>query len=211
MTASNPYNTRWRWWYAAIADRMLAHPDWNGEDIARDLGKHANTISLIMNSDLFKVYFSDRQRQFRQTHDAALVNKMTKIAGQGLDLLSDILERKKDGVPVAQIVEVTVGALDRLGYSPNKPAAAVQINNTVQNTLVTPNASLSALQEAQAAMRKLEASKTVEPVSVMKRQHAANELLEDFEDALPPVGDETGTLVLDGEAVEIGSGEEVEK
>jgi hypothetical protein len=209
MTEKNPYNGRWRWWYAAIADTMLSHPDWSQAEIAKHLGKNPNTVSMIANTDLFKVYFADRRRQYSEVHDAALVQRMTRLAVQGLDELSVQLEKKKDLIPIRQVAEITMGALDRLGYSPNKPSPAVVVNNTNQ-TLVTPNASLGALQEAQAAMRQLEASKKAEPLAVIRRQHAANELLEDFEEAvLPPSAEDGPSLVLDGEGIEVL--EEVEK
>lgn len=155
MTApSNPYAHRWGWWYPAIADWMIANPGRRLQDCARDLNKSPTTISMIVNTDLFKDFLATRRREWESVHDFALRSKTTKVAELGLDILLESLEKKRSTVPISTLSEITTSALDRLGYSPNKPQASVQINNIQQSGGVTVvPVSVDALREAQEAIR----------------------------------------------------------
>lgn len=157
--ANNPYNGRWRWWYPAIADWMIRNPDGKMVDCARELGKHVNTISMIVNTDLYKDYLAKRRQEWQQTHDHALQAKLTKVAGSALDILHDVLEKKRDQVPIGQLKDIGISALDRLGYSPNKaqtPGLTVVSNGGQVNVMPVP---LAAIQEAQAAIRAAQAKR----------------------------------------------------
>lgn len=153
MRPDNPYQKRWRWWYPSIADAMLRNPDHSLAQIAKDLGKSANTIYYITATDMFKDFLAQRRKQWETQHDGALVQKTMKVANSALDVLSDAIEKKRDTIPLAQLSSVAFSALDRLGYSPNKPAppaGAVTVNaQNAQVIAVSPDA----LREAQDAIR----------------------------------------------------------
>jgi len=156
MNPKNPYEGRWRWWYEGIADWMIAHPGGRLQDCARDLNKNSSTISMIINSDVFRDYLAKRRAEWRERHDFALTSKTTKVAEAALDCLLVQLEKKKDQVPINTISEIATSALDRLGYSPQKTQApSVQVNVQQNNDAKVIHAAVSpeALQEAREALR----------------------------------------------------------
>lgn len=147
---------RWRVWYAAVADHMLAHPGCTNAQIAKALNKHPNTIGLITNTDMFRDYFARRRAAYTADHDFALRSKMTSVAEKSLDLLLEKLEKKADQIPVQQMTELATGVLDRLGYNPKAPAPSVNVNlDQSDNRHVT--VSVASLAEATEALRLVEA------------------------------------------------------
>jgi hypothetical protein len=168
----NPWEGRWRWWYSSIADWMIANPDKHLKECASALGKHANTISAIAQTDLFKRYLEERKREYRERHDFALVTKVTKVASLSLDILAEQLETKRTAVPIRDIAAISSSALERLGYGVQQPAAAVQVN--VNNN--PPAISASALSEAREALRLAEERKRSEPPLI---EHNPSEVQED--------------------------------
>jgi len=156
MDPRNPYENRWRWWYEAIADRMIAHPEWRQEDIARDLNRHANTISYIMRTDLFRDYLARRKADFREMHDLGIVARSTKIAERGLDVILDVIEKKKDQIPLQLLDKITTSALDRLGYG--APVVAVDARTQIVDASrnVNVNVTPQLIEEARMAVRTVE-------------------------------------------------------
>lgn len=154
MSQSNPFEGRWKWWYSAIADCMIRHPEWELRDIAKHLDKHPNTISLIARTDVFKTYLAQRKDEWKQTHDFSLASKLNDVAEKGLGAISDILDKQKDKVPMKFLQEVTLGALDRLGYAPNQtPGVQVNNYNAVTSQPVVVPVPMAALEEARDALR----------------------------------------------------------
>ena len=153
MSAVNPYQGRWRWWYESIADWMIRNPDGLLKDCAAELDKHPNTISYIIHSDMFKEYFAKRKAEWVQKHDLSIVAKTTKIAELGLDVLLESLEKKREKVPIETIDRITNTALERLGYG-QKEAPAVQVNVDQRTAVV--QVSAEALHEARMSIRALE-------------------------------------------------------
>lgn len=154
---SNPTSrVKWRWWYSAIADWMLQHPGKTQIECAKALGKNPTTISLIVNSDIFKTYFRERQNTWTREHDFALRQKMTGVVSKGLDNILEQLETKRDKMSTDTLVELTTGVLDRLGYSPKSgPVVHIdQSTNATQNNVVLPGSVTTAdLEEARNALR----------------------------------------------------------
>lgn len=109
-------NGRMRWWYESIADWMISHPDRPLYECAAALSKSTSTISLIINSDVFKHYLLERRRSFREQHDATIIHKTTAIAEKALDLQLEVLETRRQGVPLSQLIQIGESALGRLGY-----------------------------------------------------------------------------------------------
>lgn len=154
---SNTYANRWRWWYPAIADWLLRNPGGRTQDCAKELGKHANTISMIMNTDLFRDYMAQRRRDWTALHDDAIRHKLTRVAETSLDILHDSLEKKRDQIPISTLRDIGTSALDRLGYSPNKAAPAVGVVNVQSGPTFVLPVNTDALREAQEAIRLAEA------------------------------------------------------
>src|SRR3972149_9250915 len=76
---------RMRWWYDSIADWMISHPDQPMYECARALHKSPTTISLIVNSDVFKHYLAERRRHFAERHDENIIRTTTAIAEKAPD------------------------------------------------------------------------------------------------------------------------------
>lgn len=156
-----PYPAKsFKWWYVAIADWMLSNPDAPLYECANALKKAPNTIYMIAKSDLFRAYLAQRRSDFEKHHDGVLRQKLTAVAESSLDILLSTLEKKRDHVPIGQLTDVAMGTLDRLGYSPNKTAAASVQVNVQQVAAVSP----AALEEARAALRRAEEKRRDTPL-----------------------------------------------
>lgn len=155
----NPYENRWRWWYPAISDWMIRNPSGKILDCAAELKKHANTISMIITTDMFKEFHAQRQREWQQVHDFGIKQKLTAVAENSLDIMLEQMNKQKDKVPMKMAVEFATSALDRLGYLPSSQGPAVQVNidsRQQNNTVVLQGVSATELEEARMAMRHAE-------------------------------------------------------
>lgn len=160
---SNPYEGRWRWWYAAISDWMLDNPGGSMLDCARALGRGYGTISMIVVTDLFKAHFAIRRKEWEARRDAmvsaaaakGITEKLHKVANASLDLVVEVLDKKRAQVPIAQLQSIAEGALDRLGYAP-KPAATVTVNNTMVAASIRPAVTGEELEAARASYRAIQ-------------------------------------------------------
>lgn len=151
---------RWMWWYDAIADWMIANPDGRLYDCAKELNKGAATISSIINTDMFKAHLAERKAAWAAKHDDALLARVRRVANLGLDGIAEHLEKKRDSVPLQRLNEVTMSALDRLGYSPAKAAVTnVQVNSSGATQVNFPAVTPLQLEEARAALRRVEEKK----------------------------------------------------
>lgn len=158
VNPSNPYEGRWRWWYSAIADYMIRNPSGTMADCARALSKGANTISMIVHTDLFQSYLQQRKTEWARDHDHALRSRLTETAMKSLDLTLDVLQRKGDQVPLQRLVAITESSLDRLGYAPSSTTVILDQSRN-DNRSQTLNVSGSQLLEAREAMRAAEAAR----------------------------------------------------
>lgn len=132
---------RWRWWYDAIIDLLLANPDLTQGEIAKRLGKAPSTISLIMTSDTFKSHFASRRQAFSEAHDFATVSKLQKVADLALDGVIKTLETRRDKIPLGQLNTIQEKALERLGYgvqAPAKGGVTVNVNQPTNVVQVSP-------------------------------------------------------------------------
>jgi hypothetical protein len=161
LDPSNPYQGRWRGWYPAIADWQLEHPGGKLTDCAKELGKHVNTITMIVNTDMYRDYFARRREEWTRNHDFSIINKTTHVAERALDVMLDKLEKQADKLPMNLVTEVATSALDRLGYAP-KPPASVEVNvNTDNRKVVMVPISAGALEEARDAIRAAEQARRI--------------------------------------------------
>ena len=155
----NTSQTRWNWWYSAIADCMIAHPDWKLRDIAIHLNKHPSTISMITGSDLFRDFFAQRKAAWRDDHDLALRTRLTGVATSALDIVLEQLKTKGTQVPLQTALKVVESSLDRLGYAPSSGPGVVINNSQNDNRQQVLALSAQDLEAARAAMRLAEQAK----------------------------------------------------
>jgi hypothetical protein len=58
-------------WYDRIIDDMLTHPQsWSPGDCAARLGCHENTISTIVNCDMFRARYAQRCEPFNELRNS---------------------------------------------------------------------------------------------------------------------------------------------
>lgn len=170
--ANNPYQGRWRWWYAAIADELIADPAGSARSVAAKLGRAEQTVRYIMNSDIFREYFAQRRALYSAAHDHTLRSKMTDVAEEGLDIIAQVLKDKKTTIPLKQLESLTSSVLDRLGYSSQSQAPQVVVNQNVDarsQHLTLPGLSASDLEEARMALRAAEAMKAGSSLPVLEK------------------------------------------
>ena len=162
MSTTNPYNGRWRWWYDAIADLLIARPDLSIQEIATRLGKHPNTIGAIMKADTFRSYLALRKQEYKAKLDDRILGKTAEIAALGLELIHESLSKRRDAVPLQMLVETTGDALDRLGFGAQKtPTVLIDQRGGTNNNVVLPQITQAELLEAQGALRRAENAKLV--------------------------------------------------
>lgn len=167
---------RMLWYYSAIIDWMVANPGRPLRECAQYIGRTQTTLSIIINSDMFKAALAQRKAEFQNMHDIGLIQKTTRVANAGLDAILDSLEKRRDKIPLADLNTVTEGALSRLGYG-TKPAAGVTVNVGTTTNVVLPVSSADlevarmALRQVQANSAKaLPAAETVAPEQVQEAE-----------------------------------------
>ena len=140
-------------WYDSIIDDILSNPGTTMKATAQRLGRAATTICAVVSSDLFKARWAQRREQFSQQLDERLSRKLAQVAEKGLDATIEILDKKRDSIPLPVLNETVKNSLDRLGYGPSPPTAPpVVINNNV--------VSAEALAKARENLRTLEGTAT---------------------------------------------------
>lgn len=143
-----------RWWYEALADYMIAHPDHRQNDIAAHFNRSPGTISTIINTDAFKAYLRQRRNDYEASLDQEVRGKLMNVASKGLDFLLEGLEKKRDSIPINVLQDVVDKSLRNLGYGAEKSAPAVNVNvNASHNQNVPVAVSLEDLDAARAALR----------------------------------------------------------
>jgi hypothetical protein len=149
---SNLYQFRWRWWYTAISDWMIRNPGRPQTECAAALGKHSNTICMIVGTDMFRAYHDQRLAEFREMHDFAVSTKLSEVTELALDVTKEVLIKKRDAVPLKFLSEVLSGGLEALGYGPKPQGPSVSLTQTN----VTASITVSELEEARNALRTAE-------------------------------------------------------
>jgi len=161
MNPNNPYEGRWRWWYSAIADYMLANPGATHAAIAKALGRGTTTVSMIVVTDAFKTYYDMRKCEFQLRHNERLSAKISRVAEASLDLISAKLEKKGDQVPMEMLEQLATSSLDRLGFGPQKVPSIV-VNQNVDQSRSNITVSITALEEARSALRMVEQQRAIQ-------------------------------------------------
>lgn len=142
-----------RWWYESLADFMVANPAATQNDMAAHFGKGIATISTIINSDAFRAYLRQRRAVHVEKLDGEVREKLFKAANRSLDNLLDVLDKKRDTIPLEMLQRVADSSLKNLGYGVTPPGGTtVNVNTTPPNVHVA--VSLDDLELARAALRR---------------------------------------------------------
>lgn len=151
-------------WYYHLIELMIASPMSSKQELAEACGVSFATVVYVTNSDLFRWNLEERRASLKDSTDAIIVQQLQAVALKGLRTIEEIIERKRDTIPLPQLVELSSSVLSKLGYG--APAAAgVQVNVAPQqNTMVAP-VSAEDLAAARAALRAAEESRTLERIA----------------------------------------------
>ena len=192
--------SRWQpammsWWYHSIIDFMMANPQSTKKEMASYFKCTEVAIHLITNSDIFRAHFHARRAEFQDKLDGSIQTRLGEVAMKSLDLIYDQLDKKRDAIPLNQLVDLNDKVLTRLGYGLPKideartPAPSVTVQVNAPQTLVTVPVSPSDLEAARQALRRSEAMRLVEPVRAARQNPA-----------LPEPFDGAGGTIIEGEA-----------
>jgi hypothetical protein len=142
-----------RWWYESLADFMVAHPSATQNDIAAHFGRAPATISTIINTDAFKAYYRQRRNVHAEKLDETVRDKLFKVSDKSLDYMLEVLDKKRDTIPLEMLQRITDSSLKNLGYGATPPGAGVTVN-VGQPSTVHVAVSLDDLEVARAALRR---------------------------------------------------------
>lgn len=121
-------------WHLMIIDFVLLNPTARHQDIADHFGYAVNTVSNVMNSDLFKMELEKRREAFREKVDGTAIERLEgKLAGlaeDSIDLLRDKIQAERAVLGLDATRETAEMALKSLGYG------APKISKTVNNNAV---------------------------------------------------------------------------
>ncbi len=101
--------------HEAIALWLIANPEKQQNDCAREFGYTVPWLSRIINSDLFQALYTDMCKERKEVAVHTLGNKIIHAANLGLDRT---IEKLEGGEAVTErfVMETTSGLLDRLGF-----------------------------------------------------------------------------------------------
>jgi hypothetical protein len=142
-----------RWWYESLADYMIANPNETQNDIAAAFGRNPATISTVINTDAFKAYFRQRRQHHAEKLDTAVRDKLFKVSSKSLDYMLEVLDKKRDTVPLETLTRISDSALKNLGYGvPSAAPVQVNVNQSPQHVHVA--VSVEDLERAREALRR---------------------------------------------------------
>lgn len=140
-----------RHFHEGLIDFMIANPSAKTTEIAAHFNRNKQTISMIINNDMFKVRFHQRRKEYQSTLHEKLADQTMRLANAGLQELITRVEENPAKVPFLDLANVTDKALERLGYGIRPSAPGININAQGATVTVTPEVLHSAQQKLRAA------------------------------------------------------------
>lgn len=115
--------------HEAIMNWMIAHPNRNLRECARDFGYTQSWLSILIHSDIFQARLREKQDQVFSCIKEDVTTKLGALADIGVERLTAQVEASSDP---KLIMEATKMALSSLGFG-NKAAAPAQQATNIQN------------------------------------------------------------------------------
>lgn len=147
------------WWYWALIDEMIAHPECTKKEMAARFRVSEVSIHLITNSDVFQAYLAERRAGNSRMLDEAIRLKLTQVADKSLEMITRVIDKKQDSIPLTELTTLADKTLERLGYGVK---GGVTVNSTGPTQVVVP-VSLQDLEAARKALRDMETAKLSAP------------------------------------------------
>lgn len=177
--------TKTQYYHSRIIDWIIANPGGKMQDCAKFVNRAPSTLSLIVNSDLFKAALEQRKREFQAMHDFGIIERTTRVATSALDAILTTIDKKRDNIPLDVLNEVADAALTRLGYGAAPAAPSAPVINT-QNANVYIEASRQDLEEARMALRQAQETR----VKAIAPPQPIDALFEELKETEPVTSDE---------------------
>lgn len=152
-----------KWWHEAIIDDMIAFPIDTLEARGKRLGYSGSYLCVIINTDMFKAAYQERRESYKTNIDAAILNKATRVAAEGLDLILETMQTKRTQIPFAALTDTVDKTLTRLGYGIEKKPSPVQLTVQGNNVAVLPTVTAEQLTSAREALRRVEQENAAAP------------------------------------------------
>lgn len=132
------------WWHERLADWMLANPHLTLGDAAKHFDVSRSWLSIVKNSDCFKIYWATRSDNFNDVLTEkvtdSIIDLRTKTAAV-TELALDELSRRLDGAPEAvsmdTLLDISQMGLKSLGYGAKAAAASPTVNVNISTGLVS--------------------------------------------------------------------------
>lgn len=136
-------STRWQpqkmaWWYWDLLDYMIANPQATKKEIALHYGIAYQTMILVTTSDMFNAHLEQRRAIISKQLDGEIANRLGKVALTAIDLTQDVLDKKRDNIPLDSLTDIMDKALTRLGYGVKGTAPSSGVTVNVQQAVVAP-------------------------------------------------------------------------
>lgn len=157
----------------------MVKPTATNVECAKHFGRHESTIQLIRNTDSFKSLLAQRRAEFRENMDVALQQKLTGVAYSALDALCDKLQKKRDTLPIKELVDV-VKTVGEFGGGGKSSGGVTIVNNTQShNNFVSVPVGVEDLTAARAALRSHQHSLASQPPLVLEGTKVVEEVKEE--------------------------------
>lgn len=126
------------WWYWDLLDYMIANPQATKKEIALHYGIAYQTMILVTTSDMFNAHLEQRRAIISKQLDGEIANRLGKVALTAIDLTQDVLDKKRDNIPLDSLTDIMDKALTRLGYGVKGTAPSSGVTVNVQQAVVAP-------------------------------------------------------------------------
>lgn len=151
------------WWHESIIDWMLLNPQGRLADCAVQFDVTQAWLSIIVNSDLFRVRLAARRAEMANEVGATVIEKLSGIAGQALEGIAEKIEKEKTKLPLGELRETATMALEALGYGAKSAPHGSGASN-VYNFNGPTHVSRDVLESARQRMRLVGARTADEPL-----------------------------------------------
>ena len=111
--------------HMAIAEYLLANPSARLPEVAAAVGMTPSWVSVVTNSELFREYLQQRNREVSDAVHISLQEKVQGIAHRAVEKLGEAVDNSQDPAFILAAADKT---LQRLGYGA-KPGAQVNISS----------------------------------------------------------------------------------
>lgn len=127
---------RFKTWWNDLLDDLMLHPTATAAERGARLGRGAQSIGYVLNSDMFRASYAKRRQEHSARISDAIIDTSQRVAHKALTQIEKVIDNDVHGKinPIA-LKEIAETALNTIGLGA-KPGPAVQINTYSQTNNV---------------------------------------------------------------------------